>query len=711
MNWEQDVKLNSANMLHIRLGSRGVGDDQMSDLAKFLGNLLKPAEGKNIYSTIDLSENAIGNKGLVAIVNVLERYEVQVKCLKLYKNRIGDEGATRLAELIKVQVEPMEELHLSHNLLTGLTLVTLCLAFHRHKYQAYPYRGRQNVFLPCWVRLEYNYISNPRLCVDLLRKDAGVRICLAEDRDACGPWRCCQQNYMSKGVPSVHLFSVQNAQKRVLHPQSQESETCLRDLILKGSPVAVKENAKATATTTLQNATQPVSCLSGSGKSASAALPSSGYHSTNGGATLAWGQPGQPSVIKAKTTPVPPPQSPVGNGNPAKNDSQMSVAISKNGAYTPMANGHSTKDERLRPKAESSSASRHTEKQREVESTTRPPVEKSEPSRDETVVKSSEGEEKPPAKERPWAKAWIQDNITERESKKPVQVDASSSGKSSASASTIHKVYPAQLLNRSDAFLCPLCCLISPKPVITICSHIFCSTCFQEHVDTTSAQKQVGEKVTAIPCPHGGCDRVLSTKDVTTLDSENEGQKEAAVHSILRRLRSNQQVRCVHHPDLYSESCGAKAASVKDALKCEYIGDLTTILKHQESCPVQKHLESSPSLKADRLNEEAKPRKLAPWKRDMEKQPQPIVEEPQGQDQQLEAAEEEEYLWKYRCIFDFDPQGDNQLQIRVGDLLLVYERCKAGWAAGQILNTETQEPIGAAGWFPEGFAVLDLLVS
>lgn len=94
-----------------------------------------------------------------------------------------------------------------------------------------------------------------------------------------------------------------------------------------------------------------------------------------------------------------------------------------------------------------------------------------------------------------------------------------------------------------------------------------------------------------VSCPHPGCKAELARKDVTSLDASPDKQ-EGAVHAILRRLRSNQTVRCKHHRDHYGKSFGREAKAVESKVKCNYVGDLTSIHKHMtRDCPVQHYLD------------------------------------------------------------------------------------------------------------------------
>eukprot|EP00928_Gymnodinium_smaydae_P080290 TRINITY_DN6400_c3_g1_i1.p1 TRINITY_DN6400_c3_g1~~TRINITY_DN6400_c3_g1_i1.p1 ORF type:complete len:823 (-),score=174.34 TRINITY_DN6400_c3_g1_i1:319-2787(-) len=219
----------SSSWLQVKLSGKGLGDDQMVALGRFLTELLRGAAAgtaggkaeppREICANLELAENSIGSAGLVAVLDSLQRCNVSCKCLKLYKNKIGDDGGVRLARMIASQASVVEELHLSHNLLTQRSLVALCMTMGKH--DGYPALGRNRLYIPCWLRMEYNNISRPLEVVQALKRDGEVSICLAEDRDQCGPWRCIHAGRTQQGVPKVHLFTI-HVQSRTHRPSPQD---------------------------------------------------------------------------------------------------------------------------------------------------------------------------------------------------------------------------------------------------------------------------------------------------------------------------------------------------------------------------------------------------------------------------------------------------------------------------------------------------------
>lgn len=678
-DWEGQVKINSANLLQVRLGAHGLSDDQICDLATYLEKMFKSGDWKpgSVWANIDLSENSVGDKGLVALLSVLERNAIQVKCLKLYKNRIGDEGGLRLVQLISEQMEPMEEVHLSHNALTGVTLVSLCLAIHRHKYQAYPLRGKQGAYIPIWVRMEYNSISNSTLCVDLLRKEAVVPICLAENRADCGPWRCAHMSNQQKGVPAVHIFSIANQGRSFGRPPAPgESESALRDLIWKttgGSAKAASE-AKPTAPANGKCAeTSPTAVWS---KVAGAPRPGNS------------GVPPPKNVPQQAGKVLPPPKS-GGYGSYPKPAPEQAQELSRAATAPASANnGEISIPGRGLQDKESGNKKTIVENQKLIDVT--PPLPKAKSAGVTDGKENAKG------------------HVAGDDHQSVANNDKLDVGPAAQSAQVCEpcQIYPQQLTVANDAFLCPICKFITPNPFITICSHIFCTSCFDKHVkEVKKDSKQSGVTIAEIPCPQPQCDKKLARKDVTSLDAPAQSAA-AAVHAILKRLASNQQVRCRHHKDLYKEPFGLSAAAVKAVVKCDYVGDLMSIQQHQESaCPVQKHLDELAESKGkkdetckNRPAENGKSKKATKDETDKKSKGS------ENHSSQPDSEEEQELECQMaRCIHDFHPTGENQLELLAGDLLLIYDTSDSGWAAGQKLNSETQQRIGSAGWFPEGY--------
>eukprot|EP00438_Fugacium_kawagutii_P027447 Skav208098 [mRNA] locus=scaffold1681:178343:180999:- [translate_table: standard] len=103
------------------------------------------------------------------------------------------------------------------------------------------------------------------------------------------------------------------------------------------------------------------------------------------------------------------------------------------------------------------------------------------------------------------------------------------------------------------------------SPLITRCSHIFCSCCFRQWVQTEvdrhkSENKTAGTQPVAVPqirCPQPGCDQFLKKTDVEPAD---DGKTSGV--QLFQRLRNNLNIRCVHHIDHHKLEFGQDASRI-----------------------------------------------------------------------------------------------------------------------------------------------------
>jgi hypothetical protein len=162
---------------------------------------------------IQAAQNEIGDVGAGALVDALLQLKREnvaaVRRVFLFRNRIGDEGARRIAELIResssadATAEWLTEVHLSHNEITAAGAHALFAAA-----SSYP-RGAA----PLWLRLEYNLIqippaSMPAHCLATARGKAngraGGRHRLVQEGD-CGVQQCGLA-----APPPLHLYAFTN---------------------------------------------------------------------------------------------------------------------------------------------------------------------------------------------------------------------------------------------------------------------------------------------------------------------------------------------------------------------------------------------------------------------------------------------------------------------------------------------------------------------
>jgi len=246
-------------------------------------------------------------------------------------------------------------------------------------------------------------------------------------------------------------------------------------------------------------------------------------------------------------------------------------------------------------------------------------------------------------------------------------------------------VYPEQVNEstsdalRSETFVCMFCKTVSLQPLLTSCSHVFCSCCFENYVSgQVAAKKARGEQVIAVPCPYPHCKKPLRKAEVFDLRDNDAARSGtcAAVTAVIQRVRNNMKVRCTHHHMHYSFDFGARAHEVKQLynVSCDWEGDLNNIEKHLQVCPVVKMLG----------NEELQP-------------------EPEEEDEPPSPSFKVDKNNIRKVMYEFKADGAGQLSLKIGDIVELLETSGSGWAAGRLVTCDGQVVGDEAGWFPATF--------
>jgi hypothetical protein len=212
--FEKRVKVSiqpDGGWLRVQLTHAFLEDRHVHLLARYLDDLLRNPEviplDLPLWCSLELDQNNVGDEGFIELLDVLEEHSVSCKHIKLYKNRLTDSGGIRLAEMIWRQQYPADEIHLSHNGFTAHTLVAMCMAMDAN--DAYPILiAKQQKYAPCWLRIEQNSIDRPLEVVDLIQREANLRICLAHNHDLCKATRCQQGSHRWQDTPLLHLVIV-----------------------------------------------------------------------------------------------------------------------------------------------------------------------------------------------------------------------------------------------------------------------------------------------------------------------------------------------------------------------------------------------------------------------------------------------------------------------------------------------------------------------
>jgi|Transcript_111353 hypothetical protein len=749
----------SSCWLQVKLSGRGLGDEHMTELGRFLDQLLPDVDPNSseeaVWANVELAENVIGSAGLISVLDALDRHRVSCKCIKLYKNKIGDEGGVRLAQQVSRQQSAVEEIHLSHNMFSARALVALCMALAKH--EGYPMVGRSRLYIPCWVRMEYNHIARPNEVLDMLRQNGPVSICTADNREDCGPWRCVCANRTKNSVPKVHLFTIAVQSRNRVTPHDDAE---LREEIQRWGG-----DCKPLA----PSVRKPAPTIPVGQRGAATPKPVAGTSCTTPTASMAnapprvspWDTNGlvNPVLRRSITAPatvgdekhVPTTVEDLSSRSAKLEESrsveEISAGNNSTGAPPSVANedagsgcGFSDKDD-LPPKeaaTEQSSVKSFEPPQRKAPAA-------SHDSGNKPEAQSAKASAPPSAKNSQLQVGTQSSGNSTR--KDPISgtspTSSTGTGVGTGDNTSAHRkslvldgggrrrILPKQLVeaDNSGPFVCPLCTFVIAKPVITSCSHLFCEACFRHWVtDQVSKQKKSsdpGAPVPLVPCPQTKCSEKLRKQDIMLLDKA-DSTKVGAV-ALLQRLRNNLRVRCVHHCEHFKFPFGQDADMVckQAGLKCEWIGDISAYDDHVKRCPIEiKVLDKlgardngshsgvtppPPPGAPTRSSPKGSTHSDAKAKASLAQKPSPEakingssngVEVPVRPENGMADSGEVRI-----AQYDYVPREMDKAQISLQkhDFVRVFEITDSGWAAGVRLSRDTMTEVGEAGWFPEGY--------
>lgn len=220
------VIVRSRGMVDISLPGRNMTDE---DVARWchsarpqLASLASDAPSL-CADTVDLAGNRISSTGLVALVDILLDLRLYVRVFKLHKNVLGSKAVSALARYVACCPRPVEELHLSHNVIDtagAAALVEAIVSAGSPLQPTYPSRDERGRFRPVWLRLEHNRVRAPGELLDSggpvqqalarIRRDRGFAcqpdvpaLCGAPDGCGCRSRNCgFQRDALG---PVVHL--------------------------------------------------------------------------------------------------------------------------------------------------------------------------------------------------------------------------------------------------------------------------------------------------------------------------------------------------------------------------------------------------------------------------------------------------------------------------------------------------------------------------
>mmetsp|Transcript_11800 Transcript_11800/g.26750 ORF Transcript_11800/g.26750 Transcript_11800/m.26750 type:complete len:594 (-) Transcript_11800:120-1901(-) len=172
------------------------------------------------YITVDLNSCQLRPDAMEVLTRFLvqcRQHEIYVRILKLFRNKLGDEGVRHLCKFVLEQPKPVHEVHLSHNSITDVGAAMLVLsmsALHpRRLYPFVPPKEIKNRYVPCWCRMERNMVREPAQLLRALADTGCVRVVTTnrESKDF-GPLRSPSSCTDAEASPQValHLFSAQD---------------------------------------------------------------------------------------------------------------------------------------------------------------------------------------------------------------------------------------------------------------------------------------------------------------------------------------------------------------------------------------------------------------------------------------------------------------------------------------------------------------------
>lgn len=701
--------------LQVRLSGKGLGDSDMYALGRYLDELLPQSDAEEAaWANVELAENVIGNDGLIAVLDVFERRRVSCKYIKLYKNKIADFAGVRLADQVRRQESAVEEIHLSHNMFSAKTLVALCMALAKN--EAYPMMGRNRLYIPCWVRMEYNYIAKPLEVLDMLRRDGPVSICTADNRDDCGPWRCHCAGRTKQSVPKVHLFTI-GVQSRTRNEPKDENE--LREDIRKygGSlqPVAPAVRKAPSLPTGGPRMPQP-------GPAAAARTPTA---TVNGRGAWDTGViPAHPPLQRARTEPAVMPETQEAVTPIATYEFMETAAVN--------STINQTKETAVPPPPPPPRA---------VTPQDKPPGSvQQEAGKREADTRAAVGGNTGGAGSNGTLSGQLP--MSAPAQKDVTAVVHAGGGASTGAVETVpgrrnslvldgsgrRRILPTQMEaeESSGPFVCQICSYVIHKPVITTCSHLFCESCFRQWVQDQVSKEKRNQKADApvplVPCPQNSCSMKLRKQDISPFDKA-DSTKVGATVALLQRLKNNLRIRCVHHVDHFKFAFGKDAQRIHSetggAMSCQWVGDISAYDDHiRKGCPIEQRLvenghaaaPSPPSAGANKSLTGAQQ-----LQGDVKAKPAaanhtrvngggPAADTGATGPKMADSSPSDH--GEIRTVrYDYAPCDTDKAQIplRQGHKVKVFEVTDSGWAAGVRLCNETQQEVGDAGWFPEGY--------
>lgn len=160
------------------------------------------------FEEVDLSRNSFSIYGFLSITKFC-RAQSQLRILKLFKCGLCDQAAHLVSLVVLENPHYLEEVHLSHNVLTEIGAVSIIRAAERNRV-----RGNE----PLWLRLERNNIKNAGEVLSELEKTS--HICGFYPKKGCRARHCPGRNiiHLPYFINQLDSKSVEVEQDPALDP-------------------------------------------------------------------------------------------------------------------------------------------------------------------------------------------------------------------------------------------------------------------------------------------------------------------------------------------------------------------------------------------------------------------------------------------------------------------------------------------------------------
>mmetsp|Transcript_1865 Transcript_1865/g.3298 ORF Transcript_1865/g.3298 Transcript_1865/m.3298 type:complete len:956 (-) Transcript_1865:67-2934(-) len=253
---EDDVR--GAWRLQIRMASLEppIANDDMQVYCRWLHHRLQSVRQdlglrslRQLRTEVNFSKNNLGDDAVARLLQALQRSELHIASLNLTGNRLGVGAARHISDFLWEMPVAIHEVNLSHNEFDDdSALEILRLVADHPKYQ--PRKARDSarhgeLQCPVWLRLDNNRIEKPRKLLRTLESELGSCICLARNRNVCGPHKCGWRG--SQGHTLMHLYNFESQDssasalaqpssaanwRRDMSEQDRAAEQCSEEVLL-----------------------------------------------------------------------------------------------------------------------------------------------------------------------------------------------------------------------------------------------------------------------------------------------------------------------------------------------------------------------------------------------------------------------------------------------------------------------------------------------